>query len=103
VTRISDSIEETVAQLERLHEPIRARHGRDFEALQAIVAGLGDPFDASLADESAPDLGRAGPGRPPRQVREPERPNPLDPDTTTRDPVLRGRLIAEVLDHPAKW
>jgi hypothetical protein len=48
VTDIGDQINETMAELDRLHQPIRDRQAESFRQLQAIVANLdyGTPLEA---------------------------------------------------------
>ena len=100
--RISESIEETLAQLDALHQGTRERRVADFAALQAIVAGL----DGPIVDEEEPAAFE------PRR-RRPAEPPPAAPDGSwpfDEPPIqdgrpghqftgaLRQKLIAEALD-----
>jgi hypothetical protein len=104
--RISESINETIAQLDRLHEGRRTRVAADFEALRQIVVNLEVPFDASfdasLVDE--PAVGDAGGlGRPVPSPRQPARP-PVDAGYPglASDRALRGKLLAELTSDRGK-
>ena len=64
---ISEAIAETLAQLDALNQSTMDRKRANFEALQAMVGRLGDPFDSALDDvdagerrERSPRIGGAG-------------------------------------------
>ena len=108
---ISSQLDETIAQLDRLHQPARERRARDFEALQAIVAVLGQPFDPSLEDET-PELGRGLGPRYPQPQTAPSGGGALPfgfelPTRTTLGgdfgPAVRRRLIADAIDKGGGW
>ncbi len=98
---ISESIEETITQLDALHAPIEARKRASFEALRLAVAAYDVPPPTQQGEE----------GEPWRAERPPERrgsePEPFVPLPRTRPhhefgPAVRRRLIAEALERE-RW
>lgn len=101
---ISSSLEETLAQLDRLNEATSQRRRSDALALAAMVGRLGDPF--GVEDESVNVVAREGHGQTTRiggvgsPTPDPEPFVPL-PRTTTKPwgAPMRAKFIAEARER----
>lgn len=103
---ISSAVDETLAQLDALHAPLRARRQATSEAMSAMVARLGESSEPWREDDAF---------TPPPAVRPPGQPAPASPsmpyvplpERTTHGgpfgPAVRNKLIAEALAKESRW
>jgi len=98
---IGDDIDRTVAALDALHAPIRAKRVRDLDALANIVAGLDQPWIDDLEEPVADGRFLGVPARRPEAPRGPGGDDGRDDLTVGAawDRIAKARLMGEARDR----